>query len=181
VGANRYWVFIALLLFLPIPSGARDSKESIDLGGVKVSLGMPKDSVLKQYESNSIRQEGDGDYWVVSQGTGGQTWLGSILFKHGKSALIVKSWGSPGNRMAKDFMGQMTPPRTDCQFVLAQTPNKNSTIKLTILTCDPRRLVFQISEDKAIGLRPCEVELLGDPENRLSDVRFWKYCQAAAP
>jgi hypothetical protein len=179
--ANRYCVFLVFLSFLPRSAGAKDSKESIDLGAVKLSLGMAKDMVLQRFEGNSVRQEGDGDYWIVSQGTGSEKWLGSILFKRGKSVLIVKSWGSPGDRMAKDFMAQMTPPRTDCQFVLAQTPNKNSPIKLTVLTCDPRRLAFQLSEDQGIGLQACEVEILGDPESRLNDVKFWKFCKGPTP
>jgi hypothetical protein len=176
VKTTRHCVSLVSLLLIVMAASAGNSNESLDLGGVKLSLGMKKDIVLKQLGNKSVQQEAGGDYWVVSQGDGGKTWLGSIYFERDKATFIVKGWGSPGDRVAKDFMAQMTPPRTDCQFALVQTLSSESPVRLTSLICGPRRLLFQIAEDAKTGLHKCEVETLGEPENRLKDVGFWRYC-----
>jgi hypothetical protein len=174
-------LFFAFLSLAASPACAGPHKESIKLGGVTLSIGMVKDKVLEQFIGYSVRQSGGNNSWVISTSTGESAWLGSVFFKHGKLTLVVKSWGSPGSRTAREFMAQAASPITKgCAIALVQTPKRGSSVKLTSVTCGDRRLVFQISDDPKAGLHHCEVETLGDTGNRLADADFWKPCQPSA-
>ena len=151
--------------------------ETIDLQGITLALGMPREEVMKDLQSFSLRQEGKDDYWNISSASDSSKWIGSVLFKHKKLALVIKSWAQADDKTINGVIKRMMSTRTSCAFSIAGVPSQNSPLRLTTLACPERQVVIQVGEDKEAELVKCDVEVLGDPGERLRDVAFWKACR----
>jgi hypothetical protein len=176
-------VCVAVLAFVPAAAEQGDTQRTMALADVSLSLKAPQDAVLKELGARASLEESKSNEWLIySAGKpGARVWLGSVVFKKGKLAFAARSWGSPGNHPAKDFMKELGPGVSGCQFALVQTLDRHSPVRITSLICGSRELIFQVAKDEKQGLYDCEIETLGDPRGLLAKVDFWKPCHGPAP
>ena len=171
----RTRVLAAFTMSTLVFTGISYAKERIDLSGVALSLGMARDDVVKELERFSLRKEGEGDYLAVYE-AGSSKWIGSVQFKHGKLGLVIKSWDQVDDKTMNAVLKGLMGKHSSCGFAVAAVPGPGSPLKLTSFTCPDRRVVMQVNTDEAHGVFPCNVEIIGDPGNRLEEVKFWKAC-----
>jgi hypothetical protein len=168
---------IAILTATLSAFAAEAPPEEIQIEGIRLSLGMPREPVFSSLRILSVRHEGKEDYWSIYSAADTPKWLGSLLFKHGKLALIIKSWAGADDKTMNGVIRNMMGTRESCGFTVAEAPTRNGPLRLTTLACPGRQVVIQGNEDKGAGIVPCDVEVLGDPGNRLKEPGFWKACR----
>ena len=162
---------------LPSATLARGSHEGIDLQGVTLVLGMGRDAVLKGLAGFSVRRDGEEDYWNVYSTPESSKWIGSVFFKHGKLALVIKSWAQADDKTMNGVIRNMMAGHKSCGFTIAEVPSPGSPLRLTTLACPERQVVMQVNSDEAMGLSKCNVEVLGDPGSRLREPSLWRSCR----
>lgn len=168
---------IAILTATLSAFAAEAPPEEIQIEGIRLSPGMPREAVFTSLQILSVRHEGKEDYWSVYSAPDSSKWLGSLLFKHGKLALIIKSWAGADDKTMNGVIRNMMGTRESCGFTVAEAPTRNGPLRLTTLACPGRQVVMQGNEDKGAGIVPCNVEVLGDPGKRLKGPGFWKACR----
>jgi hypothetical protein len=173
----------AILALVPAAAVQQDTERSMALAGVSLSLKAPQDAVLKELSARASLEQSKSNEWLIysTEKPGARVWLGSVVFKKGKLAFAARSWGSPGNHPAKDFMKELGPGVSGCRFVIVQTLDQHSPVRITSLICGSRKLIFQVAKNEKQGLFNCEIETLGDPKGLLAKVDFWKPCHSPTP
>jgi hypothetical protein len=166
-----------MLAATPRVTLAGSPPESINLRGVTLRLGRHRDAVLKDLQGLSLRQQGSDDYFNVYSTPDPPTWIGSVQFEHKKLALVIKSWAGADDKTMKGVIRDIMGSNRSCGFAVAWVPSPGSQLKLTTLACPKRQVVMQVNDDQAAGIVKCNVEVLGDPGNRLKEVDFWKSCR----
>ena len=173
---GRWFLWEVMLMTVLTAPTVASAREHIELRGVTLALGMPRDAVMKQLDKFSLQKEAKDDYWNIYSAPGSSDWIGSLLFKRGKLALVIKSWAKADDKTMNGVIKAMMVGHSSCNFILAATPTSGSPLKLTTLACPGRQVVMQVNDDQGAGVVKCGVEVLGDPGKILNDTTFWKAC-----
>lgn len=153
-------VGLVLISFL---AGARAERrrESISLGEVNLSPGMPEDVVLSKLGDSYGLEKRKNNYnlasWVVRSKDAGKQIVGRVTFSKGKLVLVSKTWANSDDSGAvaigRAILGVVANIKsegsTTCTLSPSQEQEPGTNLQSVLIECGPREL--EIGVDRSVS------------------------------